>query len=352
MLSEQEVLAGLAKAGFSMPRSRFENWRERGLVVTCGTREGLGRGKGREAHLYPDGTVGQAIEIAQLRRQNLDLAEIGWRLWLEGRDVGRQCWFGVFKFMAKQFDACAKAFRKAQASDEFVDGPVERMFEAAFTAKTSNRLFRQIRKDLGPQRLAAVMNEIATMATGTFASISSLQELENNERLEDERAMDVALGVKRARTDTVGGDGPILPDYYSPILQATFEPLEGISLSQYLDQIDPVYLRSVARSLLGLLHSITEASHAYDSALTKDAFGLRRAAMLERVDRNIHAGMILVWALVQQRSREKFHDLDAMAQMFLKAAIGARKFLALSKSDPSLKGPGFRRVTYKIRPNK
>ena len=74
--------------------------------------------------------------------------------------------------------------------------------------------------------------------------------------------------------------------------------------------------------------------------------------MLERVDRNIHAGMILVWTLVQQRSREKFHDLDAMAQMFLTAAIGARKFLELSKSDRSLRGPEFRRVTYKIRPSK
>jgi len=352
VLSENEVLERVAKAGFEVPSSRFENWRERGLVVPCGTRKGLGRGKGREAHLYPDETVEQAIEIAQLRRQNLDLDEIGWRLWLEGRDVGRQCWFGVFKFMAKQFDACARAFRKAQASDELVNGQIDRMIKAAFRAKTSNRFFRQIRKSLGPRRFAAVMNEVASMATGTFASISSQQELENNERLEDERAMDVALGVKRARTDTVGGVGPILPDDYSPILQETFEPLEGIPLSRYLDQIDPVYLRRTARSLLGLLHSITEASHAFDRALAKDAFGLRRAAMLERVDRNIHAGMILVWALVQQRSREKFHDLDAMAQMFLTAAIGARKFLELSKSDPSLRGPDFRRVTYKIRRSK
>jgi hypothetical protein len=116
--------------------------------------------------------------------------------------------------------------------------------------------------------------------------------------------------------------------------------------------VDPEYLRRTARSLLGLLHSITEASHAFDRALAKDAFGLRRAAMLERVDRNIHAGMILVWALVQQRSREQFHDLDAMAQMFLTAAIGARKYLELSKTDRSLKGPEFRRVTYKIRPTK
>ena len=41
--------------------------------------------------------------------------------------------------------------------------------------------------------------------------------------------------------------------------------------------------------------------------------------MLARADRNTHAGAILVWALVQERSREKFHDLGAMAQLFLTA---------------------------------
>jgi hypothetical protein len=352
MLSEQEVLDGLAAAGFPTPPTRFENWRERGLVVPCGSRRGLGRAKGRVAHLYPDGTIEQAIQIAQLRRQNLDLDEIGWRLWLAGRSAARKGWFPVFKFMAKAFDRSARAFRKAQESDEFVSGQIDLMIKRAFKAKTSNRFFRQMRKSLGPKRFAEVMNEVASMATGVFRSISSQTERDNQERLESELAMDVGLGVKRARTDRVGGVGPILPDDYSPILQATFEPLKGISLSQYLDQIDPAHLQTVARSLLGLLHSITEASHAFDGALAKDAFGLRRAAMLERADRNIHAGVVLVWALVQQRSRENFHDLDTMAQLFLRAAIGARKFLELKKLDPNLRGPEFRRVTYKIRPNK
>ena len=350
MLTEQEVLEGSAKAGFTIPRSRFENWRERGLIVPSGTRRGLGQGRGREAHLYADGTVEQAIEIAQLRERKLDLDEIGWRLWLEGGDVGRRCWFGVFKFMAKQFDTCARAFRKAQASDKFVNGQIEHMFKAAFKAKASTRLFRQIRKDLGPQRLAAVMNEIASMATGVFQSISSQTERENQERLEDERAMDVALGLKHARTDTIDGVGPLLPTDYSPILQATFEPLKGVSLSDYLDRIDPEYLRRTARSLLALLHSIAEASDAFDQALRRDAFGLRRAAMLSRADRSLHAGAVLVWALVRERSREEFHELDAVAQLFLRAAIGARKFLELKKLDRNFKGPEFRRVTYKIVP--
>jgi hypothetical protein len=62
VLTEQEVLDGLEATGFRTLRSRFENWREHGLVVPSGRRKGLGQGKGRRAHLYPDSTIEQAIE--------------------------------------------------------------------------------------------------------------------------------------------------------------------------------------------------------------------------------------------------------------------------------------------------
>lgn len=352
MLIEQEVLEGLEKAGFTIPRSRFENWRERGLIVPIGTRKGLGQAKGRVAHLYRDGAIEQAVEIAQMRRQNLDLDEIGWRLWLAGREVGQKCWFPVFEFMARRFDECARAVREQQASDEFVDGQIEQMIAAAFKTKTSNRFFKQMRKALGPKRFAAVMNEVASMATGVFQSISSQTEQQSEERLGDERAMDVALGLKHARTDIVAGVGPVLPADYSPILQATFEPLEGASLTEYLDSIDPDHLRKTASSLLTLLRSIAEASSAFDDALANDAFGLRRAALLARMDRNIHACTALIWTLVKERSREKFHDLDAMAKLFLSGAIGARKFVETAKTNRNLKGLDFHRTPYKSRPRK
>ena len=96
-----------------------------------------------------------------------------------------------------------------------------------------------------------------------------------------------------------------------------------------------------------LLESIAEGSARIRSRINKDAFGLRRAAMLERLDSNIHAGMILVWTLIHQKSRERFHDLDAMAKLFLNAAIGARKFLEASEIDPGSDGPKFRRNSKK-----
>ena len=349
MLSEREVLERLDVLGVDIPPSRFAKWRERGIFQPTDKRPGLGRGRGRAALFYPEITVEQVRQIAIWRKQNLDLDEIGWRIWLAGYEVEQRCWFDVFKFMARQFDKCASAFRTAQASDEFVDGQMERMIEGTFKAKTSNRFFKQIKKSLGPVRFAVVMNEVASMATGTFHSISSQPELNNKERVNDERAMDVALGLEHARTDTVDGVGPRIAGDISPILQATFEPPEGIALTNYLNAIDPEYLRRVAVSLTGLLKSIGEASPTFDRVFANDAFGLRRAAMLNRVDRNIHAGMILVWALVQQRSRERFHDLDAIAKRFLTAAIGARTFLEVGKFDLGGPRPGFRRLAPKMR---
>jgi hypothetical protein len=82
MLSEREVLERVAAAAFEIPRTRFENWRERALIPPTERRRGLGRGMGREAFFYPERTVEQVVEIARLREQNLDLDEIGWRFWL------------------------------------------------------------------------------------------------------------------------------------------------------------------------------------------------------------------------------------------------------------------------------
>ena len=82
MLTEKEVLARLAEEGFKIPPSRFEHWRERGLLTPAKTRTGRGMGLGRAANLYPEITIDQVKQIVALRQQNFDLAEIGWRLWL------------------------------------------------------------------------------------------------------------------------------------------------------------------------------------------------------------------------------------------------------------------------------
>ena len=359
VLTEQEVLDGLAAAELPTLRTRFENWRERGLIVPSGPRKGLGHGKGREAHLYPDGTVEQAIEIAKLRGQNLNLDEIGWRLWLEGRHVGRQCWFGVFEAVAAEIDAAVSELREALDSDDLDKNPIEELAEKVFTAKTSDPAFRQFRKAVGPERLPAILLHFASMASGGFTSISvqmngpgrdstraSIQlDPEIREQQSDFRAMDAALGFAHARTDTVNGDGPIIEGDYSSILRNTFAPLAETTLTEFLVSVDPDHLRTTTRDISAFTQSLAAASQVFDRAFAKDAFGFRRAALLARSERKQQALTGLMWALIFEKSAEKFHDVGTMAEKFDAAATSARELPQSAELAENSRRPTFRRGT-------
>jgi hypothetical protein len=356
ILSEKEALDCLSFfGGWDIPRSRFNKWREEELVLPAHQRHWLGPSMGRSGFGYSAAIVEQAAQIARMRQDNLDFDEIGWRLWLGCYKIGEKHWFNAFEWAAKQYDILVPTIRKAQETDELAEGPIEKLIEKAWRSRKSSRLFKRIKKSLGPDRFKKVMNQVLSMATGTFVQISSQYELGSNERREDLRAMDLTLGLAHARTDIVeekrriiGGD-----DDYSTTLRATFEPLGQIaSLTSVLETIDREQLRTVTKSLTGLLQSIADASVELDRLLIKDAFGLSRVAEFARIDRNIHAGMALVWTLVHHSEHEEPNGLELLSKRFLAATIAARKFLERDQLDPNSKRPEFRRITIGKRPKK
>ena len=360
MLTETEVLSQLADAGFEIPRSRFETWRERGLLPKGAARPGRGGGLGRAPNLYPEMTIDQVKQILALRQQNLDLVEIGWRLWLAGHPVGRKCWFDVFQAVATEYDdEVAPTFREALNSDGLDEDSIQKLADQLSSAHTSYPLWRHVRKSLGPDRLSALVLHVASMAIGEFTTISTqteglrdeeevpistqLQDPRIKERQADLRTMDVALGLVHARSDTVNGAGPLISGDYSSILRGTFGPLADTTLCEFLKTVDPERLRTVTRDLSALTKSIEVASAEFDKALAKDAFGLGRAALMAKSDRKLQALFGLIWTLVQERSAEKFHDLGVMAQSFNAAALAARQSGLAHPSVGGSKGPTFRR---------
>jgi hypothetical protein len=358
MLSETEVLKRVAAAGFEIRRTRFENWRERGLLGHLEQRQGRsGRGMGREVRLYPDRTVEQALEIARLRGQNLDLNEIGWRLWLAGYDVARRCWFDVFDEVAAESDAAASELREALDSDDLDKSPIEDLAKEAFAAETPDPLFKQLRKALGPDRLPAILLHFANIGIGEFTSISAQmdppgrestrasiqQDPASRERQADLRTMDVALGLGHTRTDTVDGAGPIIAGDYSSILRETFAPLANTTLTEFLRSVDSERLRKTTRDMSEFAQSIAALSQELNRTLAKDAFGFRRAALLARSNRKRQAQMGLTWTLILEKSAEKFHDLGAMAQQFDAAAKSAGQFPHSDELAKNSRRPNFRR---------
>jgi hypothetical protein len=270
-----------------------------------------------------------------LRQQNFALEEIGWRLWLAGHPVGHDCWFDVFEAAAAEFDAIASAFRDALNSDN--DDAIQELVDQAYRAETSHSLFRQVRKALGPDRLSSTVLHIMNMAVGEFTAVSTqterltqdeemsvtaqMQDPRIKERQADLRAMDVALGLGHARSDTVNAVGPIISGDYSVILRDTFAPLASTTLTEFLKTADPERLRIVTRDLSALLQSIADASQVFDKTLEKDAFGLDRVALIAGSGRKLQAQMGLTWTLILEKSTERFHDVGGMISLFNAAGL-------------------------------
>jgi hypothetical protein len=264
----------------------------------------------------------------------------------------------VFAAAAAEFDAGAAVFRKALDSDK--DDAIQELAEEAYRAETSNSLFRQVRKALGPDRLSSIVLHIMNMALGEFTAVSTqterltrdeeemsvsaqMQDPRIKERQADLRAMDVALGLGHARSDTVNGAGPVISGDYSGILRDTFAPLATTSLTEFLKRVDPERLRIVTRDLSELLRSVAVASQAFDKTLEKDAFGLGRLALIAGGGRNLNALMGLGWSLIQEKSNAKFHDVGVMINLFNAAALAVGQSAQANKPPDGSNGPIFRR---------
>ena len=126
----------------------------------------------------------------------------------------------------------------------------------------------------------AIVLHIMNMAIGEFTAVSTqaerltrdeeeipvtaqIQDPRIKERQADLRAMDVALGLGHARSDTVNGVGPIISGDYSVILRDTFAPLASTTLNEFLKQVDPERLRTVTRDFSALTQSIAVASEEF-----------------------------------------------------------------------------------------
>jgi hypothetical protein len=168
-----------------------------------------------------------------------------------------------------------------------------------------------------------------------------MQDPRIEERQADLRAMDVALGLGHARSDTVNELRPIISGDYSAILRDTFAPLASTTMTEFLKTVDPERLRTVTRDLSTLAQSIAAASAEFDKSLAKDAFGLGRAALMARSDRKRQALLGLIWTLVQERSVGKFRDLSTMAQLFTAAAV--KQSAQAGRSADGSSSPIFRR---------
>jgi hypothetical protein len=206
----------------------------------------------------------------------------------------------TLRAVAKKFDPILQSLRELQDDDN--DDAVSSLIEQLFAAPTADSNFKQIRKALGRERFLEIMPMMLEMAAGNFLDLSARPELDDPDRLERAKSLDVALGLKRARTDYFERGAPIISGDYSDVFRSLSESLGERTLVELLDET-PAEELDAARHEYIHLAAIVTALHAWLMMTTGDsnALGLKRAgAMLADPPQDVEALLVLGWCAARR----------------------------------------------------
>jgi hypothetical protein len=319
-LTADQVREGIESFGYEVPHTRLDRWRTVGLLPPS-YRAGRGRGLGRDKALYHPITPRQAAAAAMFFADDRDDRSVGWRLWCGGYEVESQFALRPLTDAAKLWDDALPAMRGLVDSED--GNEAEELADRLYSASTSNRLFAQARKAVGPKRFRTLIFELCRVGAGVFDDLASNPSLATEDRIEAARVMDAAFGLTNARTDRVGSVGPLIKGDYSDALRAVSESLAGASLIHDLATTPLVEFRETARSLYLVTRGIAVFAEQLSDRLATNAFGLGRAKLIALFEMNTQALSILCWNRIG--SHEDYRGrLAEIADLFIRAPERSR----------------------------
>lgn len=202
-------LIGLAREnGYEVTGEQLARWHRRGLLPTP-LQAHKGKGRGTES-VYPAGTGERLLALceAHLAGGEKRLDRVAWRLWWDGFDVSMGPVREVLAAVAEQVDAMV-----AELSEPDGGGLSDAAFEEIErVADPSARLSREMgaaRRRVGTGEFDVFMGAVLRIATGTFEGLGAD---DDPQTAIDRRALERGLGLRRARTDSIGGSPAWLPD--------------------------------------------------------------------------------------------------------------------------------------------
>jgi hypothetical protein len=203
-----DLLAHARTAGFEVSERQLVRWHKQGLMPRPDQRwieEASG-----SSSIYPTGSSDQLTVLCAISKKFRRSADIGWWLWWLGFPVHEKHWLGRLKSSATLYDTkLSNCFRLATRRDR-VSG--------LKTHRTTNVIFRRLRKRIGPNEFNSVMAYLSEIISGQFegwgasiashgkerdkAAVKNLEkvfDLRDKDILRDRKAIGRALGIKIPR---------------------------------------------------------------------------------------------------------------------------------------------------------
>jgi hypothetical protein len=184
-----DILARARAAGFEVSERQLERWHQAGLIprpVQTWT-----EGQPRSSALYPAGSGDQLIMLCIIRQNLRRSNDIGWSLWWLGFLVDEKYWMGPLRALATLYD-------KKLATEIMLSNREGRLSNLR-THRTSNVLFRQLRKRLGPRDFEILIAYVGEIIGGRFEGWSVSFDSREDDVSRDKTAIRKALRSKARR---------------------------------------------------------------------------------------------------------------------------------------------------------
>lgn len=296
-------------AGFPVSRDQLERWRGAGLLPKV-KQVGLGRAAGSEVR-YPVGTADQVIAIAAAFAIKRKKDFVGWRLWLQGYEVGERYW-------RSRVDAGLLALRGTQ------QWMIEAINRDDFSDETDfDRLAPDLIRGMGLDRaLRFLPNGMASYIAATFGDIIAGQfngfspGHEGEEFLLHLKTFQTAMGIPhRSEAKKVVNELGLPSDLENQMrcISATFGQIK----------VDPAvindFMQPDIRNEFWLSMQILHDVHAIFVILGGSPF--RKAdAIISRPD--IQAPMLIIWAVFRNfRSIKSSGEIKQIADLVCTARM-------------------------------
>ena len=327
--SAAEILAVSKNAGVSLTVWMIRRWHRAGLLPKPVQKYRLGTG-GSET-IYPIGTTNQLLALCkfiELFPRSLQLC--GEALWWRGFPVGHKYWRDVLQNSAAWYDLYAPQFLQMMSADNSAE-PLETLR----TFRTEDKIFRQIRKRLGPKYFAVFLEFLGQIINGEFEGWATYVQDGSDS---DKMAIDKAIRLGRVRNARKLSQRPIVYDDFENVFKLMSARLGGLKLTEIYQSLSDRQIVA-ARNELRLLFWIAKYSNT-----AIGSFASRRGlqTLIDISDQILFTkiGQVMLLFLAALKEEPTFQQSvgNAIAE-FRKSArvsISSEKIEFLSSVDPAL----------------
>ena len=289
------LVARLQRTWPGVTVAKLRRWHSVGLIPRP-RRVGLGRGRGSLSY-YPAEAEEQAETVLVLLTERRNLAWVGWKLWLMDYPIAEHHWRPQLHKVAIAVDTISASLRDMlDSEDDRYEGLAKQLFEV----RADNRLFRSIRKSLGARRFEEGLSSLLEMIAGYYSG-PTLRDVSDEDYRHAANMMDLTLGFKRGRTDTLPDGTTFLNGDYLPILIDLAKSLTATPWVSVMDNLSTEEINAAKLELVNLLYLIHAMAQLTAANFEPGMYGLKKAGLLrEELSSGNFAGAVLGWMLYRR----------------------------------------------------